>query len=132
MSGCMKLSRKRKAESGPPKAHIHLGMQMRCEDLGAVGTARKCSSELLDGWDRAHCYVRVVAGVRALEMAQGVETTEIRLLRLTDEAPLGARFSNEATFASPNAICREASGRHFKPVLGAISLTRKRLQQRLR
>ncbi|MEM1052999.1 MAG: AraC family transcriptional regulator ligand-binding domain-containing protein, partial [Pseudomonadota bacterium] len=104
------------AEDGLPKAHIRLGMSMRCEELGAVGLAWKSSPTLMDGWDRAQRYVRVVAGVRALEMAQGEETTEIRFLRLTDEAPVGAKLSNEATFASFTAICREASGRQFKPV----------------
>ncbi|MEO0688955.1 MAG: AraC family transcriptional regulator ligand-binding domain-containing protein [Pseudomonadota bacterium] len=104
------------AEDGLPKAHIRLGTSMRCEELGAVGLAWKSSPTLRDGWDRAQRYVRVVAGVRAFEVVQGEETTEIRFLRLTDEAPVGARLSNEATFASVTAICREASGRHFKPV----------------
>ena len=104
------------AETGLPKAHIKLGASMRCEDLGAVGLAWKSSPTLLDGWDRAQRYVRAVAGVRALEIIKGETTTEIRFLRLTDEAPRGARLSNEATFASFTAICRQASGRHFKPV----------------
>ncbi|MEP3421473.1 MAG: AraC family transcriptional regulator ligand-binding domain-containing protein [Erythrobacter sp.] len=104
------------AEDGLPKAHIRLGMSMRCEDLGAVGLAWKSSPTLMDGWDRAARYVGVVAGVRALEMTRNEQTMEIRFLRLTDEAPMGARLSNEATFASFTAICREASGRPFKPV----------------
>ncbi|MEM9574230.1 MAG: AraC family transcriptional regulator ligand-binding domain-containing protein, partial [Pseudomonadota bacterium] len=104
------------AENGLPKAHIKLGTSMRCEDLGAVGLAWKSSPTLRDGWDRAQRYVGVVAGVRALEMVRGEKTTEIRFLRLTDETPVGARLSNEATFASFTAICREASGRRFKPV----------------
>lgn len=104
------------AEDGPPQAHLKLGASMRCEELGAVGLAWKSSPTLMDGWDRAQRYVGIVAGVRALEMARGEKTTEIRFLRLTDEAPMGARLSNEATFASFTAICREASGRHFKPV----------------
>ena len=105
-----------RAEDGSPRAHINLGVSMRCEDLGAVGLAWKSSPTLMDGWGRAQRYVGVVAGVRALEMTRGDETTEIRFLRLTDEAPMGARLSNEATFASFTAISREASGRHFKPV----------------
>lgn len=105
-----------KAEEGLPRAHIKLGASMRCEDLGAAGLAWKSSPTLMDGWDRAQRYVGVVAGVRALEIVRGEETTEIRFLRLTDEAPVGAKLSNEATFASFTAICREASNRHFKPV----------------
>ncbi|MEL7218845.1 MAG: AraC family transcriptional regulator ligand-binding domain-containing protein [Pseudomonadota bacterium] len=105
-----------KAEPGLPRAHIRLGASMRCEDLGAVGLAWKSSPTLMDGWDRAQRYVSVVAGVRALEISRGEETTEVRFLRLTDEAPMGARLSNEATFASFTSICREASGRHFKPI----------------
>jgi len=104
------------AEDGLPKAHIRLGMSMRCEDLGAVGLAWKSSPTLLEGWDRAQRYVSVVVGVRALELTRGEESTEIRFLRLTNEAPKGAKLSNEATFASFIAICREASGRPFKPV----------------
>ena len=103
------------AEEGRPKAHIGLGASIRCEDLGAVGLAWKSSPTLKDGWDRAERYVGVVAGVRALEITRKRETTEIRFVRLTDEAPMGARLSNEATFASFTAICREASGRPFKP-----------------
>ncbi|MEP5937246.1 MAG: AraC family transcriptional regulator ligand-binding domain-containing protein [Erythrobacter sp.] len=103
------------AEDGLPRAHIRLGMSMRCEDLGAVGLAWKSSPTLMDGWDRAQRYVSVVAGVRALELKRSERTTEIRFLRLADEAPMGARLSNEATFASFTAICREASGRPFKP-----------------
>ncbi len=105
-----------RAEDGPPRAHIKLGASMRCEDLGAVGLAWKSSPTLMDGWDRAQRYVGVVARVRALEMTRSETTTEIRFHRLTDEAPMGAKLSNEATFASFIAICREASGRHFKPV----------------
>lgn len=104
------------AEEGLPRAHIKLGASMRCEDLGAAGLAWKSSPTLMDGWDRAQRYVGVVAGVRALEIVRGEETTEIRFLRLTDEAPVGAKLSNEATFASFTAICREAANRHFKPV----------------
>ncbi len=104
------------AEDGAPRAHIKLGVSMRCEDLGAVGLAWKSSPTLMDGWDRAQRYIGVVARVRALEMTRGEQTTEIRFHRLTDEAPMGARLSNEATFATFTAICREASGRHFKPV----------------
>lgn len=104
------------AEEGLPKAHIKLGASMRCEDLGAVGLAWKSSPTLMDGWDRAQRFVGVVAGVRAIEITRAKETTEIRFHRLTDEAPIGARLSNEATFASFTAISREASGRHFKPV----------------
>lgn len=104
------------AEDGLPRAHIKLGASMRCEDLGAVGLAWKSSPTLMDGWDRAQRYVGVVAGVRALELSRDEETTEVRFLRLTDEAPVGAKLSNEATFASFIAICREASGRRFKPV----------------
>lgn len=103
------------AEDGAPRAHIRLGASMRCEDLGAVGLAWKSSPTLMDGWDRAARYVGVVAGVRAIEMTRGEDTTEIRFLRLTDEAPLGARLSNESTFASFTAVSREASGRDFKP-----------------
>lgn len=105
-----------RAEDGSPKAHLKLGASMRCEELGAVGLAWKSSPTLMDGWDRAQRYVRVVAGVRALEIERREQTTEIRFLRLTDEAPMGARLSNEATFASFTAISREASGRHFKPL----------------
>ncbi|WOE74526.1 AraC family transcriptional regulator [Alterisphingorhabdus coralli] len=104
------------AEDGLPRAHIKLGASMRCEDLGAVGLAWKSSPTLMDGWDRAQRYISVVSGVRALELNRGKETTEIRFLRLTDEAPMGAKLSNEATFASFIAICREASGRKFKPI----------------
>lgn len=103
------------AEEGRPRAHINLGASMRCEDMGAVGLAWKSSPTLMDGWDRAERYVGVVAGVRALEITRNEQTTEIRFVRLTDEAPMGARLSNEATFASFTAICREASGRPFKP-----------------
>ena len=103
------------AEEGRPKAHIGLGASLRCEDLGAVGLAWKSSPTLMDGWDRAERYVGVVAGIRALEITRNQETTEFRFVRLTDEAPLGARLSNEATFATFTAICREASGRPFKP-----------------
>lgn len=110
------LARIADAEEGPPRAHIRLGASLRCEDLGAVGLAWKSSPTLMDGWDRAQRYVGVVSGVRALELTRGDQTTEIRFLRLTDEAPLGARLSNEATFASFTAICREASGRPFSPV----------------
>ena len=105
-----------RAEEGLPKAHIRLGASLRCEDLGAVGLAWKSSPTLMDGWDRAQRYVGIVSGVRVLEMTRKDETTEIRFLRLTDEAPTGARLSNEATFASFTAICREASGRLFKPL----------------
>ncbi len=104
------------AEDGLPRAHIKLGASMRCEELGAVGLAWKSSPTLMDGWDRAQRYVGVVAGVRAIEIARNEQTTEIQFLRLTDEAPKGARLSNEATFASFTAISREASGRPFKPV----------------
>lgn len=104
------------AEQGSPRAHIKLGASMRCEDLGAVGLAWKSSPTLMDGWDRAQRYVGVVARVRALEITRGKDTTEIRFHRLTDEASVGAKLSNEATFASFTAICREASGRHFSPV----------------
>ena len=105
-----------RSEEGQPRAHIKLGASLRCEDLGAVGLARKSSPTLWDGWDRAQRYVSVVAGVRALEITRGEDTTEVRFLRLTDEAPAGAKLSNEATFASFTASCREASGRPFKPV----------------
>lgn len=104
------------AEDGLPRAHIKLGASMRCEDLGAVGLAWKSSQTLMDGWRRAQRYVGVVAGVRALEIVRKEDTTEITFLRLTDEAPIGARLSNEATFASFTAISREASGRHFQPL----------------
>ncbi|MXO94810.1 helix-turn-helix domain-containing protein [Erythrobacter aquimaris] len=110
------LARIAEAENGLPKAHIKLGTSLRCEDLGAVGLAWKSSPTLGHGWDRALRYVSVVAGVRALEITRGKETTEIRFLRLTDESPKGARLSNEATFASFTAISREASGRAFTPV----------------
>lgn len=110
------LARIAEAEDGPPTAHIRLGASIRCEDLGAVGLAWKSSPTLAEGWDRARRYVGIVAGVRALEIARREQTTEIRFLRLTDEAPVGARLSNEATFASFTAICREASGRPFTPV----------------
>lgn len=104
------------AEDGLPRAHIKLGASLRCEDLGAAGLAWKSSPTLMDGWDRAQRYIRVVAGVRALEIDRSEETTEIRFLRLTDESPMGAKLSNEATFASFTAISRQASGRHFKPL----------------
>lgn len=103
-------------EDGRPRAHIKLGASMRCEDLGAAGLAWKSSPTLMDGWDRARRYVGVVTGVRALEITRSAQTTEIRFVRLTDEAPIGARLSNEATFASFTAISREASGRPFKPL----------------
>jgi len=103
------------AEEGPPRAHINLGASIRCEDLGAVGLAWKSSPTLMDGWDRAERYVGVVAGVRALEITRAERATQIRFVRLSNEAPMGARLSNEATFASFTAICREASGRPFKP-----------------
>ncbi|MDY7096918.1 MAG: AraC family transcriptional regulator ligand-binding domain-containing protein [Pseudomonadota bacterium] len=103
------------AEAGAPRAHIKLGASIRCEDLGAVGLSWKSSPTLLDGWDRAQRFVGVVTRVRALELTRGETDTEIRFLRLTDEGPVGAKLSNEATFASFTAICREASGRHFKP-----------------
>ncbi|MBC2776723.1 AraC family transcriptional regulator [Parasphingopyxis marina] len=104
------------AEDEPPRAHIKLGASMRCEDLGAVGLAWKSSPTLRDGWDRAQRYVGVVARVRALEVTRGRDTTEYRFHRLTDETSVGAKLSNEATFATFTAICREASGRPFKPV----------------
>lgn len=94
---------------------MKLGASMRCEDLGAVGLAWKSSPTLMDGWARAERYVGVVAGVRALELVREKDRTEVRFLRLTDEGSVGARLSNEATFASFTAICREASGRNFKP-----------------
>lgn len=103
------------AEQGAPAFHIRLGASMRCEDLGAVGLAWKSSRNLLEGWERAARFVSVVARPRALEILPSRSTTEVRFHRLTDESSLGAKLSNEATFASFTAICREASGRPFKP-----------------
>lgn len=110
------LTRIADAEEGLATAHIRLGASMRCEDLGAAGLAWKSSPTLMDGWDRAQRYISVVSGVRAIEMTRGAQTTEFRFLRLTDETSTGARLSNEATFATFTAICREASGRPFRPV----------------
>lgn len=103
-------------EKEPPAFHIRLGASMKCEDLGAVGLAWKSSRNLLEGWERAARYVGLVARPRALEIVPDHATTEIRFHRLTDESSLGAKLSNEATFASFTAICREASGRPFKPL----------------
>ncbi|MEO9467401.1 AraC family transcriptional regulator ligand-binding domain-containing protein [Parasphingorhabdus sp.] len=103
------------AEKDTPTFHIRLGASMRCEDLGAVGLAWKSSSNLLEGWERAARFVSVVARPRTLEILKGRSTTEIRFHRLTDESSLGAKLSNEATFASFTAICRDASARPFKP-----------------
>ncbi|RGP40014.1 HTH-type transcriptional regulator VqsM [Altererythrobacter insulae] len=104
------------AEEGEPRAHIRLGASMRCEDLGAVGLVWKSSPTLMEGWERAVRYVRVVARVRALEIIRSEDTTEVRFHRLADENSIGAKLSNEATFATFTSICREASGREFSAV----------------
>lgn len=104
------------AEAGAIGFHVRLGAAMTCDEFGALGLAWKSSRTLADGFHRVARYVSLLARPRQMEIEPGEESSTVVFHRLTDSTSLGAQLSNEATFATITAICREASRRDFRPL----------------
>lgn len=96
--------------------HIRTGASMRCEDMGALGLSWKSSKTLLDGFERAGRYIRLLIQPRQIFVEQADDETRVTFEEPSPETSVGEKLSNEASFATITSLARESSNRPFAPL----------------
>ena len=94
---------------------LRVGAAMSCDDYSAFGLAWKSAPTLLESYERAERYARVLTSVSTYRVEKVSQGAFMHLHR-AGERRLGMRLSNEATIASVASISREVSSVGFSPL----------------